>query len=178
MSRHADGRPAKDGPAGKSDIRGRGADVSSLPRTADETAQLRNLVVLASHLADDIASRSERERTIFDQAWYAGYRTGFAAGQHVGYARCEASYAESWRPIAEHVRNLGPSHAELEVRRWGPGGRERFGDNWLPGDFPGVAHERRCVCCDATPPDHLDPGDECPTCFATLPVNMPPGRHS
>ena len=30
----------------------------------------------------------------------------------------------------------GPSHAELEERRWGPGGREHFGDP-RPGDYRG-----------------------------------------
>ena len=32
----------------------------------------------------------------------------------------------------------GPSHAELEERRWGPGGRAHFADP-RPGDFPGRA---------------------------------------
>ena len=31
---------------------------------------------------------------------------------------------------------LSPPHAELEEKRWGPGGREAFGRP-RPGDFPG-----------------------------------------
>lgn len=34
---------------------------------------------------------------------------------------------------------IGPSWAELERRRWGPGGRLHFGDP-RPGDFPGRQH--------------------------------------
>ena len=43
----------------------------------------------------------------------------------------------AWNRIARAAVR-GPSHAELEVKRWGPGGREHFADP-RPGDFPGRA---------------------------------------
>ncbi len=52
-----------------------------------------------------------------------------------GYARAEADMAERWARIAAPV-GRGVGHAELEERRWGPGGRARFADP-RPGDFPG-----------------------------------------
>jgi len=50
-----------------------------------------------------------------------------------GYAAAEADMAARWDRIARTVR--GPSHAELEEKRWGPG-RAHFGDP-RTGDFPG-----------------------------------------
>jgi hypothetical protein len=58
----------------------------------------------------------------------------------VGYAQAEADMARLWFRAAQAV--LGPTHAELEERRWGPGGRERFGDP-RPGDFPGRVSAQR-----------------------------------
>ena len=46
-----------------------------------------------------------------------------------------------WNRIARAAVR-GPSHAELEEKRWGPGGREHFADP-RPGDYPGrLALER------------------------------------
>ena len=52
-----------------------------------------------------------------------------------GYAAAEADMAERWNAIARTTAP-GPSHAELEEKRWGPGGRAHFADP-RPGDFPG-----------------------------------------
>ena len=60
-------------------------------------------------------------------------REMFAAG----YAAAEADMDAAWNRIARAAVR-GPSHAELEVKRWGPGGREHFADP-RPGDFPGRA---------------------------------------
>ena len=43
--------------------------------------------------------------------------------------------AARWNELAQGVVS-GPSHAELEERRWGPGGRAHFADP-RPGDYPG-----------------------------------------
>ena len=56
-----------------------------------------------------------------------------------GRREAEAEMAAQWSRVAEVVR--GPDLAELEERRWGPGGRAHFGDP-RPGDFPGRAAER------------------------------------
>ena len=58
-------------------------------------------------------------------------RESFAAG----YAAAEAAMADRWNTIAETTAP-GPSHAELEEKRWGPGGHAHFADP-RPGDYPG-----------------------------------------
>jgi hypothetical protein len=63
------------------------------------------------------------------------YQAGHADGYQAGYRQAEADQAARWNQITRPTTD-GPSHAELEERRWGPGGREAFG-NPLPGDFPG-----------------------------------------
>ena len=52
-----------------------------------------------------------------------------------GRRQAEAEQAEAWHQLAAPVAH-GITHAELEERRWGPGGREHFADP-RPGDFPG-----------------------------------------
>jgi hypothetical protein len=52
-----------------------------------------------------------------------------------GYAAAEADMDVRWNRIARAAVR-GPSHAELEAKRWGPGGRAHFGDP-RPGDYPG-----------------------------------------
>jgi len=54
----------------------------------------------------------------------------------LGREHAEADLAEQWARVAGPVVNGGPDQAELEERRWGPGGREAFGRP-RPGDFPG-----------------------------------------
>jgi len=56
-----------------------------------------------------------------------------------GRRDAEAEHAEGWRRIAAPVAD-GRSFAEIEERRWGPGGREHFADP-RPGDFPGRGAE-------------------------------------
>lgn len=51
-----------------------------------------------------------------------------------GRREAEAAMAAQWSRIAAAAR--GPDLAELEERRWGPGGREHFADA-RPGDYPG-----------------------------------------
>ena len=55
----------------------------------------------------------------------------------VGHRDAEAEMAARWDEIARTAIR-GPSHAELEERRWGPAGRAHFADP-RPGDFPGRA---------------------------------------
>lgn len=56
-----------------------------------------------------------------------------------GRADAEAEMAEAWRRISQPVAH-GMPYAELEERRWGPGGRAHFADP-RRGDFPGVKKE-------------------------------------
>ena len=52
-----------------------------------------------------------------------------------GYRQAEADMAARWDMIARAAVH-GPSQADLELKRWGPGGREHFADP-RPGDYPG-----------------------------------------
>ena len=52
-----------------------------------------------------------------------------------GRRDAEADMARRWAQIARPAVH-GISHADLEQRRWGPGGRAHFADP-RPGDFPG-----------------------------------------
>ena len=52
-----------------------------------------------------------------------------------GRRDAEADMAQRWAQIARPAAH-GMSQAELEERRWGPGGRAHFADP-RPGDFPG-----------------------------------------
>jgi hypothetical protein len=65
------------------------------------------------------------------------YQAGQRAGFQAGYEQAAADMAARWEQIARPVAH-GISHAELEERRWGPGGRARFADP-RPGNFPGRA---------------------------------------
>jgi hypothetical protein len=65
------------------------------------------------------------------------YRAGQRAGFEAGYRQADADQAARWAEIARPVAR-GISHAELEERRWGHGGRAHFADP-RPGDFPGRA---------------------------------------
>ena len=68
----------------------------------------------------------------------AAYRSQVGREMYAaGYAAAEADMDARWNRIAR-AAVCGPPHAELEVKRWGPGGREHFADP-RPGDFPGRA---------------------------------------
>jgi len=64
-----------------------------------------------------------------------GYGCGFAQGYEEGLQEARTELARSWREMARKIARWEP-YAELEVLRYGPGGREHFGDP-RPGDFPG-----------------------------------------
>ena len=64
------------------------------------------------------------------------YRNQLARQMYeAGRRDAEADMARFWAEAARQVTH-GVSHAELEQRRWGPGGRAHFADP-RPGDFPG-----------------------------------------
>ena len=67
-------------------------------------------------------------------------RAGHADGYRAGYRQADADQAARWNQAARAVD--GPARAELEERRWGPGGRAHFADP-RPGDFPGRGTQPR-----------------------------------
>jgi hypothetical protein len=71
-------------------------------------------------------------RVLCRAAWRDGYACGLAAGRRQEAAERDALWAAAAGPIARG----GAPAAELELRRWGPGGREHFGDP-RPGDYLG-----------------------------------------
>ena len=71
----------------------------------------------------------------------AAYRNQLAREMYeAGRCEAEAEMAQAWERAADPVAHGGPAFAELEERRWGPGGREHFADP-RPDDFPGRAAE-------------------------------------
>jgi hypothetical protein len=73
-------------------------------------------------------------------AWRDGYQTGHATGYDAGYTRGAQLLEAEWPAVVATVVACGPSLAELELLRWGPGGREHFADP-RPGDYPGVGDD-------------------------------------
>ena len=67
----------------------------------------------------------------------AAYLHGQAAGIEIGRRLEAAERHAGWVRIASPIARGGPAYAELERRRYGPGGREHFGDP-RPGDFRGT----------------------------------------
>jgi hypothetical protein len=70
-----------------------------------------------------------------------GYRYGSEHGWQAGYAEGDAWLA-GWLACFSHFADMlggriAPERpTQLEILRWGPGGRTRFGDR-RPGDYPG-----------------------------------------
>jgi hypothetical protein len=66
--------------------------------------------------------------------WREGYALGREHGWKQGYDAACADQKAAYHAMAWRVAHGDPrSHAELERERWGPGGRENFGDP-RPGD--------------------------------------------
>jgi hypothetical protein len=86
--------------------------------------------------AIEAAGVAEAETAYRHQLARDMYQAGHADGYHAGYRQADADQAARWAQATRPVADGGPSHAELEQRRWGPGGREAFADP-RPGDFPG-----------------------------------------
>jgi hypothetical protein len=76
------------------------------------------------------------------EMWTEGYRIGrregWQRGWAEGYGRSDAEWLAALDPAKKASGTLSrlPSHAELERRRWGPGGREHFADP-RPGEYTG-----------------------------------------
>jgi hypothetical protein len=85
--------------------------------------------------AIDAAELSEAKTAYRQRLAREMYQAGQRAGFQAGYRQAAADQAARWAEITRPVTH-GISHAELEERRWGPGGRARFADP-RPGDFPG-----------------------------------------
>lgn len=95
----------------------------------------------AIEAAGQAAAETARRDRLGREMYQAGYADGYHAGYEAAWGVREASAAAWWR---EHGRGLvdGLTHAELEERRWGPGGRAHFADP-RPGDFPGRTPQTR-----------------------------------
>lgn len=56
------------------------------------------------------------------------YEAGRAEGWREGYERGARLRASEWPAIVAPLTSGSPSHAELELLRYGPRGREHYGD--------------------------------------------------
>jgi hypothetical protein len=73
------------------------------------------------------AETAYRNQLAYEMAEHAA-ATSYERGAADGYAHAIAEVKAAQHGLVQD--------AELEIRRWGPGGREAFG-NPRPGDFPG-----------------------------------------
>jgi hypothetical protein len=87
------------------------------------------------------AGLAEAETRYLRQLAREAYEAGHADGYRAGYEQAAADQAARWNAAARAALG-GPARAELEERRWGPGGRARFADP-RPGDFPGRGTQPR-----------------------------------
>jgi hypothetical protein len=88
-------------------------------------------VAAAIRQAEHAEAETRYRLQLAREMYQAGHRAGFESG----YRQANADEAAAWAKVARPVAH-GMSHAELEDRRWGPGGRAHFADP-RPGDFPG-----------------------------------------
>jgi hypothetical protein len=91
--------------------------------------------------AVEAAGLAEAETRYRHQLAREMYQAGHADGYLAGYRQAGADQAARWNQIARAALD-GPARAELEERRWGPGGQEHFADP-RPGDFPGRGAQPR-----------------------------------
>ena len=104
------------------------SDAGVIHRVANDIEQRRRAAWL--RLSDE---RDLWLRRVYD-SWRDGWRAGFEAGDAAGTRRTQREWHVT--AIGLPLSVLGPSWAELERRRYGPGGRAHFGDP-RPGDYTG-----------------------------------------
>lgn len=92
-----------------------------------QSGDLRAVAMLLAAQPDPAAELALRR-----QLCREAYEDGLAEGWRRGYEYGARLRGAEWPAI---IRRLlaGPSRAEVELFRWGPGGRKRFGDP-RPGD--------------------------------------------
>lgn len=89
-------------------------------------------------LSDERDQQDRLREKVEREAFQAGRRRGHDEGRR----EYEAQETEAWRRILQPFSQDRPTFQEVEERRWGPGGREHFGDP-RPGDFVGRGNERQ-----------------------------------
>jgi hypothetical protein len=109
-------------------LRGQLADM-----TAERDQFARQLADLIEATDYDLAAywRTLAARAA-EQAAAVAYEEGIERGRQLQAAELE----RLWHIAADPIARGGAKRAELELRRWGPGGREHFGDP-RPGDRKG-----------------------------------------
>jgi hypothetical protein len=85
--------------------------------------------------ADEVLELSD-ERDQHDRRLLDAVRRAYLDGYRDGHADACREQDENWRQTPPLRIAAGPAYAVLEQLRYGPGGREHFGDP-RPGDFPG-----------------------------------------
>lgn len=91
---------------------------------SDETPDVARWRMVAALVASmpDLTAEIELRRQLCREAYQAGRAEGWRAGYEHGARLLESEWPAVVAPLS------GPSLAELELLRWGLGGREHFGD--------------------------------------------------
>jgi hypothetical protein len=94
-------------------------------------------IALTRAVAELLELSGERDRWMdrLGVEYRLGWKLGYAAGVDEG-RRLEAAERDRAWSRAAGVIIRGETYDELELRRWGPGGRAHFGDT-RPGDYQG-----------------------------------------
>jgi len=113
------------------DYRTRADLADELARVTRERDQLRALLLADDGTDDERHAEMWRRmgRETADEARTEGWRAGYEAGARV--------LADTWPALVATVTRDGPSHDEMEARRYGPGGRAAFADP-RPADRTGA----------------------------------------
>jgi hypothetical protein len=90
----------------------------------------------------ELSDERDQQERLREKAEREAFQAGRRLGHDEGRREYEAQETEAWRRILEPFAHDRPFFHELEERRWGPDGREHFGDP-RPGDFAGRGGERQ-----------------------------------
>jgi hypothetical protein len=85
-------------------------------------------------MAQVLALSDERDQ--WERRLQAEGRAAYQAGYEDALRDTDRTWARN--PLHAPMLLAEPTQAELELRRYGPGGRDHFGDP-RPGDYPGGA---------------------------------------
>jgi hypothetical protein len=123
---------------------------SSVAPAVGEIKRLREQLAAVTAHRDQLAGMLASLVDVIDHDSEIRYRAAIARtlaavaaeiGEARGFERCAADYERAWYAAVHPIARGGPAYEDLELLRWGPAGRDHFGEP-RPGDFPGTGVTR------------------------------------